>query len=80
MKEVYILLFWFWEGDGYLVNSYLDCFLTLEEALKIADQYGIAHNQKYKIYLTGEKLPDEDSGGYHSVGFLQIINRIFDET
>lgn len=74
--KIFIVLYWFWEGDGYLINTYEDCFLTEEDALSFANtlKYG---GKTMKIYLPGDTIPDESDGGYRTPGFAQIIEKVF---
>ena len=67
--KIYIVLRWFWEGDGYLINSYKDCFKSLDESLKSCKELGL------KTYLPSEEIPKEDEGYYNSSSFLQIIEK-----
>ena len=69
--KVFIVIKWFWDGDSYLVNSYLDCFLDQGEAQEFAQSKGL------KIYQHGETLPDENDGDYGSPDFIQIIEKTF---
>lgn len=74
--KIFIVLYCFWEGDGYLVNEYKDCFLTLDDAISFANtlKYG---DKNIKIYLPGEEIPDESDGGYGTPAFAQIIEKVF---
>lgn len=74
--KIFIVLYWFWEGDGYLVNEYKDCFLTEEEAVSFANtlKYG---GKTIKIYLPSDSIPDESDGGYGTPAFTQIIEKVF---
>lgn len=74
--KIFIVLYWFWEGDGYLVNEYKDCFLTEEEAVSFANtlKYG---GKTIKIYLPSDSIPDESDGGYRTPAFAQIIEKVF---
>lgn len=81
--KIFIVLYWFWEGDGYLINEYKDCFLSLDEAIKFANtlKYGSStlakHNppSKVKVYLPNEEIPDEEHGD--GKAFAQIIEKVF---
>ena len=68
--KVYVLLRWFWEGDGYLVNSYLDCYKSLNDA---KSEPTIEFESK--IYLPEEPIPEEEEGSYYSDPFYQIIEK-----
>jgi hypothetical protein len=68
--KVYVLLCWFWEGDGYLVNSYKDCYKSLKDA---QSEPTIEHESI--IYLPGERIPEEEDGSYYSDPFYQIIEK-----
>ena len=74
--KIFIVLYWFWEGDGYLVNEYKDCFLTEQDAVSFANtlKYG---GKSVKIYLPGESIPDESDGGYGTSAFAQIVEKVF---
>lgn len=74
---VYVVLYWFWEGDSYLINTYEDCFLNKEEALKYAEKESLKGNTKLKIYKDGEDIPEESDGHYGSDGFIEIIEKQF---
>jgi hypothetical protein len=89
---VYVVLNWFYEGDSYLVNSYEDCFLTIEEAVNYANKKAsklalgeapihprTKSNKKIEhknIYMPGEELPDEE-GGWGSPSYIQILKKEF---
>ena len=74
--KIFIVLYWFWEGDGYLVNEFKDCFLTEEESVSFANtlKYG---GKTIKIYLPSDSIPDESDGGYGTPAFAQIIEKVF---
>ena len=44
---VYVVLFWYWEGDSNLVNTYEDCFLSKEDALTNANKILNQINKNY---------------------------------
>ena len=73
---IFIVLYWFWEGDSYLVNSYMDCFLTEYDAVSFAMtlKYG---DKVVKIYLPNEDIPNEDDGRYGTPAFAQIVKKVF---
>lgn len=71
--KVYILLNWFWEGDSYLVNSYVDCFAELKDALEHAEK--LAKEKNNRIYGVGHEIPKEKDGHYRSPSFYQIIEK-----
>jgi hypothetical protein len=74
--KIFIVLYWFWEGDGYLVNEYKDCFLTEDDAFSFANtlKYG---GKTIKIYHPDEDIPDEGDGGYGTSAFVQIVKKVF---
>ena len=67
--KIYIVLRWFWEGDGYLISSYKDCFKSLDESLKSCKESGL------KTYLPSEEITEEHEGHYNFSSFLQIIEK-----
>lgn len=71
--KVYILLNWFWEGDGYLVNSYVDCFGELKDIIAHAENLAAERNNR--IYGIGQEIPKEVDGRYGSLSFYQIIEK-----
>lgn len=71
---VYVVLYWYWDGDGYLSNQYLDCFLNEEESKKFAKNMMDEYHTR-KIYLPGEPIPNNDGGD--GPGFIQIISKKF---
>lgn len=76
--KIFIVLYWFWEGDGYLVNEYKDCFLTEEESISFANTLTpIFGGKTIKIYLPGNTIPDESDGDYGTPAFAQIIEKVF---
>jgi len=79
IKTVYIVLEYFWEGDGYLVNSYGDCFLSEQEALEYATKKAkpFPVERRPKIYKYDEVVPDESDGDYNSTPFYHIIKKEF---
>jgi hypothetical protein len=66
VMKVYVLLLWFWEGDGELVNSYVGVKRTKKEVSKLV-------TLPFKIYQPEEEIPDERSGRHGSPSFYQII-------
>lgn len=68
--EIYVVLFWFWDGDGYLINSYDKCFLNLERAVQFARE---TSQENGKVFLPGEDLPKEEDGHHLTPGFKQVI-------
>lgn len=74
--KIFIVLYWFWEGDGYLVNEYRDCFLTQEDAISFANTLKFG-GKTIKIYLPNEEIPEDNDGGYGSPAFTQIVEKIF---
>lgn len=90
-NTVYVVLEWYWDGDGYLVNTYVDCFLTEHEALECAHEKAVPRpiykwsiKEKKpsktmmtpKIYMPNENIPDEDHQAECNM-FLQIIKKEF---
>lgn len=75
-QKIFIVLHWFWEGDGYLLNKYVDCFLTEQEAITSAKTLK-CRGEDIKIYLPGEIIPDEDDGFYGTPPFAQIVEKVF---
>ena len=73
--EVFVVLFWFWEGDNRLVNSYKGIFLTLDSAFDYASSL-VAGKNKIKVYLPGKVIPEEISGNFYTDGFAQIVHEI----
>ena len=77
--DVYVVLHWFWEGDSYLVNKYMDCFINELDANSFANKE--ANNKNYKeplkIYKNGEDIPDEEDGHYDSPSFIEVIKKSF---
>lgn len=79
--QIFIVLYWSWDGDGYLVNKYIDCFSNEQEAVKFCETF--AYNQSMiirksiKIYLPGDRIPDEDNGDYGTPSFVQIVKKVF---
>ena len=68
--KVYCLLYWFWEGDFHLVNSFVDVKVSLDEIMAVL----VTENRSLlKVYLPGEAIPTEDDGFYGYDGFYQII-------
>lgn len=74
--KVFIVLYCFWEGDGYLVNEYTDCFLTKEDAISFANSLKYS-GKNVDVYLPGEEIPDEGDGGYGTPSFAKIIEKVF---
>jgi hypothetical protein len=74
--KIYIVLYCFWEGDGYLINKYEDCFLTEDDAISLANTLKYS-GKPVKIYLPGEEIPDEGDGGYGTPAFVQIVKKEF---
>lgn len=76
--KIFIVLYCFWEGDGYLVNEYKDCFLSEQDAISFANtlKYG---GKTIKVFLPDEELPDESTLGHSfgGVAFAQIIEKVF---
>lgn len=71
---IYILLYWFWEGDSRLVNSYEDSFLSEKDAY---DCFLLKKINDEKLYKVGESIPEEDSGDWGDDSFYQIIKKDF---
>ena len=78
MNKLYVLLLYFWEGDGYLINEFKGIFDSIEsvpEEIKnhkavFKNRQGDILEPKYKgFYLPGEVLPEEDDGHYGSPSF-----------
>lgn len=80
--KVYIVLSWYWDGDGYLVHDYRDCFLKKHEAVSLArvilleDEF-YSKNKNVKIYNVDEEIPKIIGGGCSESAFLQIIEKTF---
>lgn len=73
--KVFVVLYWFWEGDGSLVNKYEDCFLTKDDAMSFANT--LEYDDKtLKVYLPNDVIPDENEGGYGTRPFIQIIEKV----
>lgn len=73
--KVYIILFWFWEGDSYLVNSFVDCKKTMKESLILCSEEAKGKSFVPKLFVPGEDIPKEDDGHYGTPGFFQIIEK-----
>jgi len=69
--NIYIILYWFWEGDSHLVNSFCDVVDTEEEAITIIKQ----KDKCAKIFLSVENIPNEEDGSFGDDGFYQILRR-----
>lgn len=74
---VFVILHWFWEGDSYLVNSYVGIGSTIEQAESIIDSQKETLDEglqnRIKTYYPGENIPKEDDGNYYADSFYQII-------
>ena len=79
--EVFIVLFWFWEGDGNLVNSYRDCYLSLQNAIDAiqsgSDKIDEA-GKPCRIYTPDEEIPAR-FGYCDEPPFIQIVKKVFDK-
>jgi len=71
--HIYVLLFWFWEGDSNLVNSYVGVSKTLDSTLKLYKEDDKLLGGSI-IFLPGIKIPEE--GQYGSDSFYQIVEDI----
>jgi len=72
VPKIHIILLWFWEGDSYLVNKYLDCYSKKDDAIEFAK----SAKKKYKaskVYMPGEEIPKEEDGEYGSKPFIQVV-------
>lgn len=74
--KIFIVLCWFWDGDGYLTNEYKDCFLAEQDAVSFANTFNYG-GKTIKIYLPGESIPNESDGGYRTPAFAQIVEKVF---
>lgn len=64
--KVYVLLFWFYEGDSNLVDSFRGVFSSYDEALKNADP-------KYKVLTSEEREKKEKEwGSYGDPSFYEV--------
>lgn len=70
--DVYVVLHWFWEGDSYLVNSFVDIAGTLGEARAIYSEH---QTGLLLLYLPEEEIPSSSDGQYGSPGFYQILKK-----
>lgn len=73
--NIYIVLYWFWEGDSNLVGSYANCFAAHDEAKKHAHAM-LKERDVLKIVDCDNTWNwwDED-GQYESPGIVQIIKK-----
>lgn len=70
--KVYVLLLWNWDGDSYLVDSFIDVKKSIKELMTAL----LSENGNLlKCYLPGDVIPNEDDGHYGSEGFYQIIEK-----
>jgi hypothetical protein len=72
--KLYVVLFWFWEGDENLVNSFVGISRTdsLENIKRtINSNENFKHVKNNRIYFTNEPIPTE--GRYSTPGFFQVI-------
>jgi hypothetical protein len=74
--KIFIVLYWFWEGDGYLVNEYKDCFLTYNDAVQFANTFK-RDGKTIRIYTPDEEMPNENEGGYGTPSFIQVVEKVF---
>ena len=64
--KVYVLLFWFYEGDSNLVDSFCGVFSSYDKALKGADP-------KYKVLTSEEREKKEKEwGSYGYPSFYEV--------
>lgn len=69
--KVYVLIFWFYEGDSNLVDSYKGVFSTYEKAKK-----EIPENME--LVTTEEAMKNEYSscGSYGDAGYYEIREEV----
>ncbi len=64
--EVYVLLFWYYEGDSNLVDSFCGVFSSHDKALQDA-------NPKYKVLTSEERAKREKEwGSYGDPSFYEV--------
>jgi hypothetical protein len=74
--KIYVILFWCWEGDGRLVNSFIAVTKDYsKENIKETIEKSTGEKINRRIYYLNEKIPGEFAGGYRSPGFYQVIER-----
>jgi len=69
--KVYVLLYWYWDGDSNLTDTYKGVFATQSEA----ERKVIYENDgrvTISVYYPGDKLPEESDGHYRSAPFWEI--------
>lgn len=70
-KQVFVLLYYFWEGDDYLVNSFQGVFSSEEKAL-----IECTKTPAINVYGPEDTLPKEDEGNYHTTPFYHIKREV----
>jgi len=68
--RIYVILYWFWEGDSHLVNSFVDIATNIDDADKIIAIDGQPMSQTYYVL---ESIPAEYHGNFGDPGFYQVI-------
>jgi len=72
--NIYVVLFWFWDSDSYLVGSYRKCFKSMSKAKEyITKEF---HRQELLVYLPGDILPKEKEGHYGVNSFFEIRKEV----
>lgn len=66
--KVFVLLYWFYEGDSNLADSFIDVFSTYEKALKFKN---LTDDHKLKI-LSSMEVHNLRSGKYGDPSFYEI--------
>lgn len=86
--NVFIVLFCFWDGDGYFTNGYETCCLSINDCLEHISEKeeerkqsilnGMNLNTEYKplkIYFPGEELSENDPVFDMNQNHYQIIKK-----
>lgn len=66
--KVFVLLFWFYEGDSNLVDSFIDIFSTYEKAL----EYKNETDEDNLEILNSNEIHKMINGNYGDTSFYEI--------
>lgn len=66
--KTFVLLYWFYEDDGNLVNSYIDVLSTYERAYNLKS---VIDNENLEI-LNSNEIHKMSNGNYGDPGFYEI--------
>lgn len=69
--KVYVLIWWFYEGDSNLVNSFEGVFSSYENALNKKNEID-SENREIVSSEIAEKRTYESSGSYGSPSYFEI--------